>query len=99
MRRLSIDSMAFAGQRSQSKAGFAVCFCREAPRALASMMASAIILPGPWLAALLDEAVASNAAIPGDSMLVAQLPPQDLAHRRLGQFGAELDHLGLLVAR
>src|SRR6218665_1348904 len=55
---------------------------------------------GPWRAALLDEAVALNAAIPGgNSMLVAQLAPQDLAHRRLGQFGAELDHLGLLVAR
>src|SRR6218665_2621223 len=56
---------------------------------------------GPWWAALLDGAVALNAAIPGggNSMLVAQLAPQDLAHRRLGQFGAELDHLGLLVAR
>ena len=30
--------------------------------------------------------------------LVAQFAPQDLADRRLGQVGAELDHLGLLVA-
>src|SRR4051812_33831656 len=30
-------------------------------------------------------------------LLVAQLAPQDLAHRRLGQLRAELDDLGLLV--
>ena len=34
----------------------------------------------------------------GVLLLVPQFAPQDLAHRRLGQFGAELDHLGLLVA-
>src|SRR5205085_2675807 len=31
-------------------------------------------------------------------LLVSQLAPQDLAHRRLGQVGAELDDLRLLVA-
>src|SRR5438105_6443774 len=34
----------------------------------------------------------------GFLLLVAQLAPQDLAHRRLRQIGAELDHLRLLVA-
>src|SRR5256885_283757 len=32
-------------------------------------------------------------------LAVAQLPAQDLAHRGLGQLGAELDHAGPLVAR
>src|SRR4030095_5709847 len=31
-------------------------------------------------------------------LLVAQLAAQDFSDRRLGQLGAELDHLGLLVA-
>jgi hypothetical protein len=42
---------------------------------------------------------AKNARRPAiGSLLVAQLAAQDLAHRGLGQLGAELDHLGLLVA-
>ena len=36
---------------------------------------------------------------PFGSLLVAQLAAQDFAHGGLGQFGAELDHLGLFVAR
>ena len=36
---------------------------------------------------------------PFGSLLVAQFAAQDFAYGGLGQLGAELDHLGLLVAR
>src|SRR5690606_37250472 len=39
-----------------------------------------------------------SASVMRAGSLVAQLAAQDLAHRRLGQLGAELDHARLLVA-